>query len=149
MRIDRDVEAHVRAAYSAIVARDGDKFVEASRGLDDHQGQEALRLALIVVGYIVKDIYREGATDENYHTLAKQIVDTEEWAKLPGVDEVAKFLKGSVDGRIPPLDPVELMGMAFVCGGHMLAAFRYEDQHWYEHLDQIWNAVEAMPDNSN
>jgi hypothetical protein len=33
--------------------------------------------------------------------------------------------------------------MSFVCGGHLLAAFRLNGQPWSDYLDNIWTALAA------
>lgn len=148
MRIDERVEAHVRQAFSAVIARDGERMVEAMRGLDEADSQRAVGLALYVCGFVVNDIHRSGATDSEIHELAAQITRSESrWVNL-NTAQVATLLRAAAagDDTFGGLSHADVPGLAFVAGGHLLGAFSYDDQAWHEYLDQIWAVLEAAPD---
>ena len=145
MRIDEQIEERVRAAFSAAIARDGDAMVGALYGLTEQQAQQALGLALYACGFVVNDIFREGATDEEVRALAQQITETEaSWVRLD-VDTVAGTLRAAArgDASLDGVDHADLVGNAFVSGGHLLAAFRTDDQEWWQYLNEIWEHLEA------
>jgi hypothetical protein len=148
MRIDERIEGHVRDAFTAVIGRDGDQMTEALRGLNEADSQVAVGLALYVCGFVVNDIYRQGATDAEIHELAKQITQSESsWIKLD-TDSNAKLIRAAAtgDGAFGGLGKADVPGLAFVCGGHLLGAFSDEGQPWHEYLDEIWAAAEAAPD---
>jgi hypothetical protein len=148
MRIDERIEAHVRQAFGAVIGRDGDQMTEALRGLDEADSQVAVGLALYVCGFVVNDIYREGATDGEVRGLAEQIVRSEAaWIKLDAND-IAKLLKAAAtgDNTFGGLDTSAVAGLAFVCGGHLVGAFSEDDQPWHQYLDEVWEAFEAEPE---
>lgn len=147
MRIDERIEDHVRNAFSAVIARDGRKMVDALRGLDETDSRIALGLALYVCGFVVNDVYRDGATEHEVRELAEQITRSEaNWVTLDP-DEVTTLLTAAAtgDGTFGGLARKDVPALAFISGGHLVGAFSHDDQPWYEYLDEIWAAFEAQP----
>jgi hypothetical protein len=148
MDIDQRIESHVRKAYSRVVGRDGDGMIAALADLDDTDWQMAVWLGVFVCGFIVKDVFPDGPTDDELRGLAQGIIDAEsDWVDLGPVDQVATYLRAAADGdpTLAGLPRKDVIGLTFVCGGHLLATHRLKDQNWWEYLDEIWAALEATP----
>jgi len=151
MQISERIEGHVRDAFGAVISRDGDAMVEALKGLTAEDSATAVGLALYVVGFVVNDIHRDGATDEELATLARQITETEsDWVQL-NPDTVASLLGAASTGDtlLGGVAREDLAGNVFVSAGHLLGAFSGQGQPWHEYLDEIWTALEAEPEPSS
>jgi hypothetical protein len=148
MHIDRAIEERVRNALGAVIDRDGDRMVAALEGLSPGDLQHALGLGLVAVGYVVNDIHPEGVTDAEFSSLAQQIVDSEaDWISLDAEAVKRLLLAASVgDASLPGIESNDAVGLTFVSGGHLLAAFRADKERWFEYLDEIWGALSAAPD---
>jgi hypothetical protein len=147
MQIDERVERRLRNAYSRILAKDGEGMVAALEGLGPEESVTAVGMALFVVGYVVNATFPDGATDEQLHTVAQDIVNDEsDWVDLGDVDTLARFLSATrtADPWLRELGLEEGTGLALVCGGHLLGHYYGDDQEWYEFLDEIWAAFEAQ-----
>lgn len=149
MRIDPDVEAHLREAFAAVIAKDGDRMVTAFRGLDQEQSVEAARYAIFVVGFVVNDVFRKGWTEKQVGDLAAKVVQSEgSWIDLGSADEVARLLDaaGKGDLTFPGVPREDVMGHIVVCGAFLLTSFRLDGQHWWDYLNEVWEAALAAPD---
>jgi hypothetical protein len=74
---------------------DGDRITAVLQGLDESQSQQAIGLGLYVCGFVVNDVHREGATDDDLRKLAQQIVKAEaDWVALD-TEQVALYSTGS------------------------------------------------------
>jgi hypothetical protein len=148
MEIDERIEGHVREAFSAVVGRDGDRMVAALDGLDERDSQIAVGLALTVCEHVLKDAYGEPVTEIEVLGEARGLVESEsDWIDLGTPEHVAVFL-GAVargDTSFAGLSVREVVALAFVCGGYLLATRSLADQKWWEYLNEIWAAVEAAP----
>jgi hypothetical protein len=148
MKIDERIEAHVREAFSAVIGKDGDRLVAALDGLDEHDSQIAIGLGLTVCEFVLKDAYGDNPTEAELLDEARDIVAAEsEWVDLGTPEQVATFL-GAVareDTSFAGLSRKDIVGLTFVCGGHLLATRSLDDQKWWEYLNEIWAAVEASP----
>jgi hypothetical protein len=148
MRIDEGIEQHVRDAFGSAVNEDGDRLVESLKGLNQTDTLRALGLGLFAVGFVVNDIFRDGATDEELLDLAQQIVEEEaSWVTLDE-NAIVPLLRAAAtsDISLPGVNKEDAVFLTFVCGGHLLAAFREDGQHWYDYLDEIWAQLLAAPD---
>ena len=148
MRIDVQVEDRVRRALAGVIDRNGDAMVAALDGLSEEQAQHALGLALYAAGFVVNDVFRDGATDEELRALARQIVETESnWVTLD-VETVSHTLRAAAigDPSVAGVAPGDVVGNAFVSAGHLLGAFSDDDQEWWEYLNEVWAALAAEGD---
>jgi len=146
MNISEAVEEKVREAYRGVVARDSERIRAALHGLNERESREALGLGLLVCGYVAKDVYPNGPTTTDLQQIAREIISGEsEWVNLGSQDSVSNFLGVAVAGdtNFTGIQKDDLVGLIFVCGGHLLATYRREGQHWWEYLDEIWAAVEG------
>ncbi|MGV9214734.1 hypothetical protein ACTFTM_22970 [Micromonospora sp. RB23] len=146
MRIDERVEGAVREAYRAVIAKDGDRLAAAFAGLNDEEAQMAVSYAVFVVGFIVRDVFRNGATEADLSDLADKIIASERtWVDLGARDELAGLLAAATSGNVAASSTAraDVVGNTLVAGGFLLTSFRLDDQRWWDYLDEIWAAVEA------
>jgi hypothetical protein len=149
MRVDERIEPRLREAYSAVIAKDADRVSAALQGMTAEDTTTFLGLGLFVCGFIVNDIYKESATDENVRELAGKIIAKQsDWMDVGEPEVVTAFLKAAASGdtRLAGLGGEDITGLTIICGGHLLGYYRLNDQRWYEYLDEIWAALEAAPD---
>jgi hypothetical protein len=147
MRLDEQVEARLRKAYSAAIAKKADDVTAALAGITNEQSITMIGLGLYVAGYIVNDIHRDGVTDEKVRALATEIVNGEsDWMDLGEVEPVARFLRAAAQGdveTITRLGPEDATGLVIVAGAHLLAYYRQEGERWHSYLDAILDNYEA------
>lgn len=152
MRVDERIEEHVRRAFSAVVGKDGDGMVAAIRDLGEEDAKTAVGYAVFVVGYIVNNAFPDGPNQADLRSMAEDVITgVADWVKVGTVDVVAAFLGSAATGAttFEGIAQEDLPGMAFVCGGYLLARYRLKKQRWFEYLDEIWNAAETAPEPSN
>ncbi len=152
MKIDERIEGHVREAFSAVVGRDGDRMAAAFNGLNEKDSQQALGLGLTVCEFVLNDAFGDSPSDDELLIEARDIVESESaWVDLGAPEQVAVFLRSVAHGdtTFAGMRGKDVLGLAFVCGGHLLATRSLEDQKWWEYLNEIWAAVEAGPESSD
>ncbi|MCA2216782.1 hypothetical protein [Jidongwangia harbinensis] len=148
MEIDPRIEEHVREAYRGIIGRDGDRMVAAFHGLGADDAAKAVAYGVFVLGYIVNDVFRNGATDADLRQLAGKIIESEsDWINLRGADDVAGVLRSAATGEVtfPGVPPADVIGHVFVAGGYLLGVYRRADQEWWDYLDEIWAVLLTLP----
>jgi hypothetical protein len=148
MQVSEQVLNRARQAFSAVIGRDGDAMVAALQGLSDDDSAALLGLALFVCGFVTKDVYRDGPTEEEYQTLARQIVETESsWVQL-NVATVTRLLRAAAeaDMSLGGVQREDIAGNAFVAGGHLLGAFSLDGQTWWQYLDEIFAEMKTSPE---
>ncbi|MFG3555180.1 hypothetical protein ACGGAQ_12370 [Micromonospora sp. NPDC047557] len=146
MQVDERVEGAVREAYRAVIAKDGDRLAAAFAGLNEDEAQMAVRYAVFVVGFIVKDVFRNGATEAELSELADKIIASESpWVDLGRREDLARLLAAATSGNIVASSTAraDVVGNILVVGGFLLTSFRLDDQRWWDYLDEIWAAMEA------
>lgn len=146
MVIDEAVEKRVREAFSGVVGRNAERMKEALRPLDQQGSRLAVTYAVLVCGYVVRDVLDNDLSEEGLRAFAEDIVAEEhDWANLGSVDSVASFLKeaSSADPDFSKTSEEDLVGYSFVIGGYLLSRYRPEGKRWFEYLDDIWNDAVA------
>ena len=133
-------EAAMREAFSAVIGRDGDAMVSVISKLGDREANAALNLARLVSREVVVDVSDGQPTDDQFRTVAGQIADSESWADLDA-DGVETYLKELYRGQQPTTGTAELVGMAYVVGGFLLAAYAGSDREWWAYLDEILDRI--------
>jgi hypothetical protein len=150
MQIDEHVEEAVREAYRAVIAKDGPRLVNAFRDLSEDDARTAVAYGLFVCGFVVKDVLRDGITEQNLDQLAAAIIASESaWVDLGSAEDLAALLRAAATGDTSfaeVRDRQDVVGKIFVCGGYLLTSYRRDDQHWWDYLDEIWAALEAAPE---
>jgi hypothetical protein len=149
MQIDPRIEEQVREAYRGVIAEDGDRMVAVFRDLSEDDARTAVAYGVFVAGYIVNDVFRDGATEAELRELATKIIASEsDWINLGRPDTVARLLAAASKGdtTFPGVPPEDVIGHTFVSGGYLLGVYRRKDQHWWDYLNEIWEALLAAPD---
>lgn len=143
MNVNREVEARLREAFSAVIGRDRDRLDAALGPLDPAAAEHALHLALFVCAFITRDVYRSGPVHADYLALGDEVARAESsWSPVESAD-VAEILRVAVEGdtSVGTLSAEEVPGLAVVAAGHLLAAYRTADQQWWQYLDEILDAA--------
>ena len=149
MNIDPRIEEHVREAYRAVIAKDGDRMVRAFRGLGEVEAATMAAYGVFVCGYVVNDVLRDGVTEGRLRDLATKIVHSEsDWIDLGSAEAVAHLLGAASRGdtSFAGVPREDVIGSIFVCGGYLLGVYRSEGKEWWDYLDVIWEELLASPE---
>lgn len=151
MQIDERIEERVRHAYDAVAMEDGQILTQAFEGLSPDDMATALGYGLFVVGFIINDVLRDGASDADLAGIAQRAIESESsWVELGPVDSLVALLRAASKGEtsIPGVPREDLVGFTFLLGGYLLQSYRLDNQHWWEYLDDIWAQAQSMPEPS-
>jgi hypothetical protein len=146
MQIDEQIEEHVREAYRGVAAEDGARIARAFEGLSPDDAATTLGYGLFVMGFVINDVLRKGATDADLDGIAQRAIETVSgWVDLGDKAAVVALLSAASkgDGSVPGVPPEDVLGNTFVLGGYLLQAYRLDSQHWWEYLDDIWAQAQA------
>lgn len=147
MDIEPQIEEHVREAYRAVIGKDGNRLVEAFRGLGDDDFRTAVHYGVLVIASVLNGL-PGGWTDAQLREVAGRLVGSEsDWVDLGAPGDVAAVLTAAAKGdlRFPGAPSQDLVGTIFVAGGYLLTSYRADGQTWWEHLDDVWAALLAAP----
>lgn len=151
MRIDPDVEQHVRNALHGAVIKDIDQMVTAVGEIPEAKAKVAFGMGWYVCSYVLNDVYRDGITDDQANALAQKIFnDGAGWANLESPEKVAIFLKSTArgDASFDGLSADDILAPTFVIGAYLLTTARLDNEHWWDYLDKIWAALLNEPEPS-
>lgn len=151
MEINPAIEEHVRDAFAAVVGEERDRFDAALNGLSDDDGPKAWQYAAFVVGYVVNLVQPDGVQDDTLDRIAQRAIDaTKSWFDLGSREQVKALLRASAEGAVnmPGVPREKAADMTFVLGSYLLQAYRGDDQHWWDFLDEVWAALQAVPEPS-
>jgi hypothetical protein len=151
MRVDERIEARVREAFAAAVGEDQSRFEAALDGLSSEDGATARSYAAYVVGFIVNDVLRGGASEEDLGGIAdRAIAATSSWTDLGAPAEVTALLRATSEGalKLTGVPAEKAVDMTFVLGAYLLQAYRLDGQEWWTYLDDIWAQLLAAPEPS-
>lgn len=144
MKIDERIEAQVREALAAVVGKEGKRFDDALDAMGS-DGPTAWSYAAYVVGYVINDI--EGVNDQTLDVIAGQAIEAvSAFADLGSKDEVKALLKSASEGnsKMPGVPVEKVVNSTFVLASYLLQAYKPDDHdHWWNYLDEIWNAAAA------
>lgn len=148
MNIDPRIEQHVREVYRGVIGKDPDRMMAAVRGLAPDDNAQVLAYGVFVLGYTIRDLFPDGASEADLRDLAAEMVESESWADLGSIDGVTAMLQAAAtpDLNFPRVPRDDLVGNIFVAGGYMLGCYRGENQKWSEYLDEVWQAALAAPE---
>lgn len=151
MKIDERIEECVREAFAAAIAKEGDRMVGALKPLSEQDARTSIGYAVFVCGHVTGALFLEGPTQDDLVTMAQRIIDSEgDWVNLGDAENVAHFLGAAARGdtSFPNVKRDDIIGYAFVCGAYLLTSYRRDGQTWWTHLDEVWEAAQALPDPS-
>ena len=148
-RISADIEKPFRDAVGHALRNELEEMREGLLRLTDGQIASCLNLCAFVSGYVAIDVCGRQWPDEDNLRRLGQATTTSNNARAFGLraeDSYAYVKRVALRGE--PLDtvlsPVEdAATLSFVITGHLLVAFSTEDQHWWEYLNRIEEAMEA------
>jgi hypothetical protein len=147
VKIDDNIEQHVRDALSACVGEDLRRFEAALDGLSSTQGPIAWSYAVFVISTVLNSILPGGVTEKDLDEISQETIGALTWYEFGGTDSVKALLKAAVDGNpaMPGVPQDKIVELTFVLASYLLQAYRPDGVKWYQYLDQIWNAGQATP----
>jgi hypothetical protein len=150
VRIDERIEAAVRDAYAAVMAKDAGRLASVFRGLADDDAGMAIACGVFVCGFAVNDVVEDARpADEQLRELATRIIASEsDWVPLGSAADLARLLEAAARGDTAFLGVpgADLVSTVFVAGGYLLNRFHLGDQNWWDYFDDIWFQLEAAPE---
>lgn len=145
MRIDDRVEPLVREVLAAAVKADEDRFARALQAFpDDAAVTNGVQLAMSAALYVLQDQYGRRPTDDELHTVAARMAETENWTEVCADDVVAAItaaLNGRRGDEVLPM--VKIVTLPFIIAAYLLAAGCAEGEHWFNYLDRAEAAIES------
>jgi hypothetical protein len=147
MKIDMQVEPLVRETLSAAVKHDTDRLDRALDAFtDESQQRTGLELVLAIARLVLHDLYDgRKPTDVEVRPLADFVAEGTNWTGLPA-EEIRKFLLLLLGDTSQNFEHGAVIFLAFVVTATMLSARRKpEGQWWFDYLDQVEAALEALP----
>jgi hypothetical protein len=148
-RISPDIEKPFRDALEHAIRNEHEEMREGLLRLTDEQIASCLVLCSFVAGYVAIDVCGgQWPIEENLRRLAEGTTksDNARAFGLKAQDSYAYVKRVALGGELvnavfsPPEDAATL---SFVITGRLLVAFRSADQHWWEYLNKIEEAMEA------
>ena len=148
-RISADVEKPFRDAVGHALRNEFEEMREGVLRLTDEQIASCLNLCAFVAGYVaINACGRQWPDEDNLRRIAEGTT-TSNNARAFGLraeDSYAYVKRVALRGE--PLNAVlspieEAATLSFVITGYLLVAFRSADQHWWEYLNTIEEAMEA------
>ena len=148
-RITPDIEKPFRDALEHAIRNEIEEMHEGLLRLTDEQIVSCLGLCAFVAGYVaINACGRQWPDEDNLRRLAEGAT-TSNNAREFGLKAEDSYtyvkqvaLRGqSVDTVLSP--PENAGTLSFVITGHLLVAFGRADQHWWEYLNRIEEAMES------
>jgi hypothetical protein len=148
-RISPDIEKPFRDALGHAVRNEIEELHDGLLRLTDEQIASCLSLCAFVSGYIAIDVCgRQWPDEDNLRRLGEATTESSN-ARASGLraeDSYAYVKRVALRGQLlnevfPPPDYGSTL--SFEVTGRLLVAFGPADQHWWEYLNRIEEALEA------
>jgi hypothetical protein len=148
-RLSADVEKPFRDALGHAVRNEIDEMHEGLLRLTDEQIASCLSLCAFVSGYVAIDVCgRQWPDEDNLRRLGEATTKSNNARAfgLKAVDSYAYVKQVALRGE--PLNtvlspPEDAATLSLVITGRLLVAFGTADQHWWEYLNKIEEALEV------
>ena len=148
-RISADVEKQFRDAVGHALRNEFEEMREGVLRLTDEQIASCMNLCAFVAGYVaINACGRQWPDEDNLRRIAERTTQSDN-ARAFGLraeDSYAYVKRVALRGEPlnAVLSPIEdAATLSFVITGYLLVAFRSADQHWWEYLNKIEEAMEA------
>lgn len=147
MKIDMRVEPLVREALGAAIKHDIDRLDNALDAFSDESTRrDGLVLLFAIARLVLHDLYEgRNPTDDQVQDFADFIAEAVSWAALPA-EEIRNFLLLLLGDGSMTVNPEMYIVLVFVVTATLLSFRRKpEGQWWFNYLDQVEAALEALP----
>jgi hypothetical protein len=145
MGIDRKIEQSTRTMLGHAIRRELDELAELIRTVGNEGVVGSIPLCLFASAYIAIDVSERWPTEADLREIAKSAAES-----VTGLDiteqEIFEYLSRVALGSERLDDVFSVDGIATVplfATANLLLTFRPKEKHWWEYLDQIWDAAET------
>lgn len=148
-RISADVEKPFRDAVGHALRNEFEEMREGLLRLTDDQVASCLNMCAFVAGYVAIDVCgRQWPDEDNLRGIGEATTESNNARAfgLKAEDSYAYVKRVALRGEPlnTVLSPIEdAATLSFVITGHLLVAFRKAEEHWWEYLNRIEEAMEA------
>jgi hypothetical protein len=148
-RISADVEKSFRDALGHALRNEHEQMREGLLRLNDEQIVSCLGLCAFVSGYVaINACGRQWPDEDNLRRIAEATTtsDNARAFGLKAADSYAYVKRVALRGEhLVTVFPSakDAATLSFVITGHLLVSFRSADEHWWEYLNKIEEALEA------
>ena len=145
MGIDSKIEQLTRAMLGHAMRQELEDLAALVREAGDEIAARAIGLCVFASGYVAIDVCERWPTQADLREIAKSASKSATKLDLDESD-IYEYLSRVALGP-EKLDDVFAMPKAgmlpLLITANLLATFRPRDKHWWEYLDQIWDAAET------
>jgi hypothetical protein len=146
MEIDRKVEQATRAMLGHAMRHDLDDLAALMRTVGNEAVVRSIPLCVFASAYIAIDSCERWPTDADIREIAK-LASSQSATELDiSEQEIYEYLSRVALGS-EKLDDVfsdeGLVTVPLYVTANLLLGFRPREKHWWEYLDQIWDAAET------
>ncbi len=145
MGIDSKIEQPTRAMLGHAMRHELEDLASLVSAAGDEVVAGAIGLCVFVSGYVAIDICERWPTQADLQEIAKSAAKSATKLDLDASD-ICEYLSRVVLGseRLDDVFAMPKAGMLpLLITANLLATFRPRDKHWWEYLDQIWDAAET------
>jgi hypothetical protein len=148
-RLSADIEKPFRDAVGHALRNEFEEMREGLLRLADDQIASCLNLSAFVAGYVaINACGRQWPDEDNLRRIAERTAqsDSARAFGLKAADSYAYIKRVALRGEPlnAVLSPIEdAATLSFAVTGYLLVAYRAADQHWWEYLNGIEEAMEA------
>jgi hypothetical protein len=145
MGIDSKIEQLTRAMLGHAMRHELEDLAVLVGEAGDEMAARAIGLCVFASGYVAVDVCERWPTQADLREIAKSASNSATKLDLHE-SEIYEYLSRVALGP-EKLDDVFAMPKAgmlpLLVTANLLATFRPRDKHWWEYLDQIWDAAET------
>lgn len=147
--IDPKIEKPTREMLGLAIQGELQDLATLVQSVGDERYRHVLALCATVAAYVAVDASERWPTDADIHEIARVVASKETMYELKQDDVYNYLAKGALDfqslgeafGRID-----KATSLPVLITGSMLLRFCPRGIEWFEYLDRIWNAYEAVED---
>jgi hypothetical protein len=145
MGIDPKTEQQTRKMLGHAIRRELDDLAALVRAEGSGALIASIPLCLLVSAYIVIDVAGRWPTDADTREIARHSSESATELDITG-QETYEYLSRVALGAEKPGDVFSDQGVATIplyATANLLLTFSPGDKHWWQYLDQIWDAAET------
>lgn len=145
MRIDPRVEQPTRKMLGHAVRHELDELAAMILDIGNEAFFGSIPLCVLASAYIALDVNRQWPADADLREIAKTVSESQDRLDISR-QRIYEFLSRVAFGREKVEDVFATEGIVTIpiyATASLLVTFCPSEKHWWEYLDQIWDAVEA------
>jgi hypothetical protein len=144
MPIDPKIEQPTRTMLGHAIRHELEELASAIQAAGNDTLLESIPLCLFASAYIAIDVCERWPTDADLREIAKSAAESETGLDITE-QEIYEYLSRVALGAERLDDVFSVEGVATIplfATANLLLTFRPKEKHWWEYLDQIWDAAE-------